>query len=164
VLRTPWLLVLGLLAGCRESKPAADTVPAAADVMRPAGGRTPESGARVVALTARDYAFDAPARLAAGVVTIRLRNEGLEPHQAWLVRLESDAAIEEFFDALRSGRALPPAGRVVGWPARADPGITSHTTVTLEPGSYLLVCPFSSEDGTSHVRKGMVRHLEVVPP
>jgi uncharacterized cupredoxin-like copper-binding protein len=49
----------------------------------------------------------------------------------------------------------------VGGPNNVGPGATASGTMTLEPGTYMLVCWVPSPDGTLHVMKGMVKPLTV---
>ena len=157
------LLVLGLLAGCRESEPAGKTAVPPGDPQPGIADEGAIAGAgSTLELTARDFAFDAPERVTAGVVTVVLHNRGQEPHHAWLVRLEDDTSVDAFFHALRTEGPLPPALRSVGGPGRAESGFASTSTIQLESGRYLIVCLMTSADGATHMSKGMIRHLEVV--
>ncbi|HEX6644236.1 MAG TPA: hypothetical protein VF037_06145, partial [Gemmatimonadales bacterium] len=108
----------------------------------------------VMTVTARDFAFEAPDTVAAGLTTIRLQNQGPEFHHVQLIRLEDGHTHAEFFEALQGGP--PPAWvREVGGPNTPMPGGTSEATLTLEPGNYVIVCFIPSPDGVMHVAKGM---------
>jgi uncharacterized cupredoxin-like copper-binding protein len=130
----------------------------------PRGAITPARGAvpAVVTITARNYAFDAPDTVAAGVTTIRLRNEGPELHHVWLVRLDGGKTIADFRRALQAG-GPPPAWAVdAGGPNTPMPGKESNATVALQPGTYIISCFIPSADGKLHAMKGMFRELTVV--
>lgn len=157
------LLVLGLLAACRESGPDARTGPTRKVPPAAAAHAEPTSGDRTFTINARDFTFDAPEQVEAGLLTVILDNRGDEPHHAWLVRLQDESAIDVFFEAVRAEGPLPPAVVSVGGPGTAEPGFSSTASIRLEPGKFLIVCLMASPDGASHMRKGMVRHLQVVP-
>src|SRR5262245_35231120 len=50
----------------------------------------------VIDIMASDYAFDAPDTLPAGMVTVRLMNDGQEPHHAQLLRLNDGLSFDDF--------------------------------------------------------------------
>jgi hypothetical protein len=97
----------------------------------------------IVTVTATDFAFRGPDTILAGTTTLQLVNEGKELHHASLVRL-SDRETQ-----------------FVGGPNTVSPGDTARATVTLEPGSYVVVCWIPSGDGVLHVMKGMMHSLIV---
>jgi uncharacterized cupredoxin-like copper-binding protein len=100
----------------------------------------------VVTITATDYAFAAPDTIPAGLITLRLVNQGKELHHASLVRLGEGKS------------------SFVGGPNTVTVGDTAQATQVLEPGSYVFVCWIPSADGTPHIMKGMMRALAVVGP
>ena len=55
-------------------------------------GQPTDHASPLVRLVAHDYAFEAPARAAAGMVRIRLVNRGQHWHHALLVRLDGTTA------------------------------------------------------------------------
>jgi uncharacterized cupredoxin-like copper-binding protein len=121
---------------------------------------------RVVTVKAYDYRFDAPARVPAGTITFRMENAGKELHHLWIVKLTGKKTPDDFTKAMRSwGSALKmPAWAIdVGGPNSASPGTTAEGTMTLDPGTYMLVCWVPSPDGMLHVMKGMVKPLTITP-
>jgi plastocyanin len=128
--------------------------------------RPPVAPARIVTVTARDYAFEMPDTIAAGRTEVRLVNRGPELHHVQLVRLAAGHTPAEFFAAMRAMKpgAAPPAWvRQVGGPNSPAPGGTSAAVLVLAPGTHVLVCFIPSPDGTPHVMKGMSRVVTVVP-
>jgi plastocyanin len=115
----------------------------------------------VVTVTARDYAFDAPAQLPAGFTTIRLVNEGGESHNLQLVRVEGRHSSGDLITALSMGQPRPDWAVDAGGPNQAAPKDTSNATFLLEPGDYAIICPIMGPDGKPHVMKGMARPLTV---
>ena len=100
------VFVLALAAACGGDKPAGDT-PAGGTATPPAADVDPN----VLTITARDYAFDAPAEVPAGLTTIRLVNQGPSLHHVQLVKLDDGKTLKDFLEALK-GEAFPTwAGR-----------------------------------------------------
>jgi uncharacterized cupredoxin-like copper-binding protein len=119
---------------------------------------------RVVTVKAYDYRFEAPARVPAGTITFRMENDGKELHHLWIVKLTGKKTPDDFTKAMKSwGSALkmPDWAIDVGGPNSASPGMTAEGTMTLDPGTYMLVCWVPSPDGMLHVMKGMVKPLTI---
>lgn len=122
---------------------------------------------RVVNVKAFDYRFEAPASIRAGTTTFKLQNEGKEPHHLWIVRLADGKTPADFMKVMKSwGSALkmPTWAVDVGGPNTAGSKETAEGTMTLEPGTYMLVCWVPSPDGMLHVMKGMVKEMRVTGP
>src|SRR4051794_18470211 len=104
----------------------------------------------VVTVRALDYRFDAPASIPAGTTTFRLRNEGREVHHLWIVQLKDGKTPADFLEATKvwNSQLKMPAWAVdVGGPNSASPGERAEGTVTLEAGTYVLVCWVPSPNG-----------------
>jgi uncharacterized cupredoxin-like copper-binding protein len=95
---------------------------------------------KVVDLTVRDFALNAPARVPAGDVTLRVHNRGPDDHELIVVRrsgtlpLRADGiTIDE--DAVEDATvvALEPV----------EPGTTTDLHVHLKPGKYQMFCNMS---------------------
>jgi hypothetical protein len=126
----------------------------------------PESaGPTVVTITATDYAFAGPDTIPAGLITLRLVNQGKELHHASLVRLGDGKTVADFQAgleaAMRNHTPLPPWIAFVGGPNAATPGDTATATQRLDPGTYVVVCWIPSTDGVPHLMKGMMRPIVV---
>ena len=123
----------------------------------------PAQAPSVITVKASDYKFDAPATVPAGTITFRLENSGKEVHHLWLVQLLNGKTIADFQKAMDAWSSGPmPAWAVdVGGPNEASTGVTADATVTLDAGSYVMVCYVPSPDGRPHVMKGMVKALAV---
>lgn len=119
---------------------------------------------RVVTVKAYDYRFESPASVSAGVITFRMVNAGKEIHHLWIVKLTDKKTPGDFNKAMKAwGSALkmPEWAIDVGGPNSASPGTTAEGTITLDPGTYMLVCWVPSPDGMLHVMKGMVKPLTI---
>jgi hypothetical protein len=119
-----------------------------------------------VALQGHDFFFAGPEHVAAGTVTIRFTNVGLEPHHAQLVHLPDDLTVEQFAEALRQDeRAALGLVRDVGGAATVAPGLETEVGLTLEAGTYAFICVIPSpSDRIRHLAKGMVMPLVVTEP
>src|SRR5665213_1673834 len=62
--------------------------------------RTGVADARVLHITTSDYAFDAPAQLESGLVSIELFNRGPNLHEAQLLKLGAGKTLKDFSDSL----------------------------------------------------------------
>lgn len=118
--------------------------------------------ARVVTITATEYAFAAPDTIPAGLTTFRMLNPGREPHQAVIAGAQGKTFAELEAALLKEG----PIPEWVTFPAGAGAvvsGDSSIVTAHVAPGNYLILCFIPSVDGKPHVVKGMSRRLVVTP-
>jgi uncharacterized cupredoxin-like copper-binding protein len=128
----------------------------------PLGAQLP----RVVTVRAYEYRFEAPESVPAGAISFRLENDGKEVHHLWLVQIRDGKTFDDLLKAMDAwtgggGARMPDWAVDVGGPNEASPGVNADATVTLEPGSYAMVCYVPSPDGGPHVMKGMVKQLRV---
>lgn len=147
--------------GQHGAKPAAaPTAVAAANWFRA------PAGARVMQITARDYAFEAPDTVPAGLTAIRLTNLGPDLHHVYLMKVGEGKTQADLIEALKAskGGALPSWITPVGGPNTPRPGGgESNATILLEAGQYQMMCVIPAPDGMPHVMKGMMKSLTVVP-
>ncbi|HEX2778159.1 MAG TPA: hypothetical protein VHM30_01595 [Gemmatimonadaceae bacterium] len=116
----------------------------------------------VVVVKTSDFAFAAPDSVPAGLTTIRLEtNAGTEIHQVGMIRLDSGKTPADLFATMKTSPALPKWAVEIAGVNPPAPGKVAEATLTLEPGSYLLVCFVPSPDGVPHIAKGMSRPLTV---
>src|SRR5258706_1989874 len=157
------LLVAAGLVACtaKETPKPTDTTVAAAST-----AAAPQAGPNTVHIIAKDYSFDSPATIPAGLTTLHLMDQGKEAHQAQLIKIGEGKTFEDFMAAFKSMKPNPPPPSWVifdGGPNAAAPGGTSEATEILEPGNYALLCFIPSSDGVPHVMKGMAHSLVVTP-
>ena len=111
----------------------------------------------------RDYAFDMPTTLRAGLTQVTLINDGKEPHHLWILKLEGGKKLTDVFKAMKPGSlAFPAWAKNVGGPNSPIPGGKSVALMNLEPGHYAVLCVIPAPDGTPHVMKGMAKEFDVV--
>lgn len=185
--RSLMALCLGaVLAGCGTpaAEEAAEPAPAAAEA--PAA---PSREPGVIDVTAEDYSFTAPPTFPSGWVKLRFHNEGAEPHFMFMLDLPEGVSFDDYagkvaqpfsdlYKRYRSGEldrsafldqlgaAVPEwflTARRAGGAGFTSPGVTSETTVYLEPGDYTMECYVRAmgEGDTFHGAHGMLRPLIV---
>jgi len=140
----------------------------------------------LVEVRLEDFAFYAPARMASGWTTFRMTNGGEQPHLMILWKLpegvnfdayaEFGRAFQDHYDRYFAGETgqqemidsvvgdLPEwFGELkgMGGVALTSPGLTSETTVLLEPGEYVMECYVVTPEGQFHGTEGMLRPLIV---
>ena len=148
-----------LAAACGDagaSDEAGTPPPTAPDVAAPATTLEVVSG---------EYAFELSATtVAPGRLPVRLRNDGVEPHQLMVARLHDGVTLEEYLAAFEDDSETAAAALVdeAGGVNAVDPGATRTGYADLEPGSYVVLCFLPTPDGPSHLHAGMVAELTVV--
>lgn len=143
------ILVLGLLLGACASASAA-TIASTANIPQ-------------ITITATDYAFEAPAQIEGGLVSITLVNKGKEPHHAQLARLNDGVTMEQFQAAMQQNpEAALPLISLTGGPSVIDAGGSQEVVVDLAPGHYVVLCFVSDHEGVPHLAQGMITTMEVV--
>lgn len=154
------LAALGAVTACsgnKADKPAAESAAAA-----PVAAAVPQT----ITINAKDFAYAAPDTVSAGMVTIKLVNEGPGLHHAQLIHLtdgKTAADLEAGLKSAKPGSPPPPWAHDVAGPNSPLPGGEQSITEQLEAGTYAIVCFIPGADGVPHVMKGMIRPLIVVP-
>jgi hypothetical protein len=145
-----------VLTACGSERPSNDA-PASSG----ASTQAPVSAPAAITVTAKDYAFEAPAQVLPGAVSIVLENHGKELHQAQLVKLEDGKTVKDLAEALKSHGPPPAWLKWMGGPNAVAPGQRVTATSVLTSGQYAYLCLIPSPDGKIHAAKGMVRPFEV---
>lgn len=145
-----------VLTGCGSERRSHDTTASSNAAVQTAAA-TPA----VITVTAKEYGFDAPDQVAAGVTTMRLVNNGRELHHAQLVKLDEGKTMADVAQALKNPGPPPAWVKFVGGPNAVPPGKTSESTSVLSPGNYVYLCFIPSSDGVMHAAKGMVKPFTV---
>ena len=116
-----------------------------------------------VTFTARDHAFDGPSSVNAGHVTLRLVNQGHDPHHAQLIRLTQGKTAKDFTEAVKAEPFATPAwAQYAGGPNAVMGNETTEATLDLEPGDYVVICQVPDRQGLPHLASGMVKPLRVI--
>lgn len=177
-LRAATLLVVALLApfACQPADSGQEDASA-------------EAEADAVTVTAKDFEFQAPERVASGWNTFRFVNESEEQEHFFVLwklpegRTFADYrrdVVETFGDVWNRydagdldregtlealGKELPSwffeELQGAGGAALTEPGGSSQVTLHLEPGTYAIECYVKTPQGTFHGERGMIRELVV---
>jgi plastocyanin len=118
--------------------------------------------ARVVRVVGKDFSFDAPDVIPAGVTEFRFLNKGPSLHHMALLQLSGGKTVDDLRAALAKPGPMPAWVKEIGGPNAGAPGVESNATVNLEPGNYAIIC-FVDLGGPPHFVKGMLKGLRVVP-
>lgn len=139
---------------------AGSAVALAVTAFAPSGAKV-----KVYTITAHDYSYDAPQKIGAGLVTLRLINKGAEWHHAALVRLDGGHTLKDAATAMQgTPETMPPWVVPVGGPNAIEPNREANATLSLKPGNYALVCFVPNKEGKPHMALGMARPITVVGP
>jgi hypothetical protein len=128
------------------------------------GGATGATGAEGdTTVVATEYTFHVDGTVAAGDAEFVLQNEGEEPHELAVMRLEQGRTIEDVEALIEEGVPEEPPPWVISVGGTfARPGRTSDPLqADLEAGTYLMACFVTTKDGTPHAALGMIEELEV---
>lgn len=122
-------------------------------------GESPEPsqspGAATVNVTATEFAFDVPAEIQGGVVTMAFTNAGGLPHEFAFARIDEGKTEADVEAVTESGQEPPDWMEDVAGVPGLSPGESISVTRTLEPGTYAFLCFFPDAEGTPHASLGM---------
>lgn len=121
----------------------------------------PVAKAHVVTVTGKDFKFDAPDEIPAGLTEFRFLNKGPSIHHMQILKLTNGKTFGDLSAALKRQGPPPKWMKEVGGPNAPAPGTESNATLMMEPGNYAIIC-FVDIGGAPHFTKGMVRPLKVV--
>lgn len=108
-----------------------------------------------------DFSFDMP-EPEAGLQVVQMTNEGGQPHEAALIKLEEGATAMDFIGSFAPDAQGPPPGRGAGGFTGIEPGETAYFQIDLEQGDYAYICFLADpEDGEPHFAKGMIKEFTV---
>jgi hypothetical protein len=145
------LAFLGVL-GCAASTPASAGHADAAT--------TSSSKPEIVRVVARDFAFDSAHTVPAGLVAIRLVNQGHSIHMLGIARLDSGKTMHDAYQAIIGNKPMGYFSEL-GGPGAVSPGDSVTQYAVLEPGTYSMICWWPDSTGKEHVFSGMMSTLTV---
>lgn len=113
-------------------------------------------------LSLSEYQFGFATPPTAGKHAIRVVNDGVQPHEAVLMRLASGKTGEDVLKWVGSGYQGPPPAEPVAGVSPESPGHENIMMVDLTPGKYTLLCFIPDEkDGAPHAQHGMIHDFSV---
>ncbi len=115
-----------------------------------------------VTITAADFAFSAPDTIPAGVVKVRLVNNGPSLHHVQFIKLGEGKTLSDLMAALRNPGPPPAWATSVPGPNPPAPGASAELVVDLAAGNYVIACFVPDDKGVPHIAKGMARPVVVV--
>jgi uncharacterized cupredoxin-like copper-binding protein len=118
-------------------------------------GESAGGGGKKVATTLDDYSITpSVGSVRAGAVTFEVENVGATEHEMVVIRTDLDPADipVENHEANEEASGMTPVGEVED----VQPGASTELKLTLEPGSYVLLCNIKK-----HFERGMVTQFEV---
>ncbi len=168
-----WLAVVVaaiLLAACQPVHPVTPTANASTSDTTAA---TTEPSAEIpqITITAKDYSFDMPDELPAGLVSITFTNEGKVNHHGYVARLLDGVTLDQVVAAATAdtsgqdtGQEPPQMTDVDFFLPDTDPGKSNQATVEFAPGKWFIIS-FSmdpaSGDSTPDFAKGSIKEFTV---
>ncbi len=102
----------------------------------------PSDDAGAVHIIATDDAYAAPDNIPAGLRHIVFENRGSEVHEAMFVRLPDGMSADDYVAALEGGTLFPEGAMDYAGPGLTSPGEKTELWLTVDEGTYLLICWF----------------------
>jgi uncharacterized cupredoxin-like copper-binding protein len=127
-----------------------------------ASGPTAAEPTADVTVSLTDYAFTFSAEPAAGRRMIRVNNDGQQPHEIILARLDSAATAQQLVAWIHGGMRGRPPARPAGGTVAIAPGGHAFIDANLAPGTYAVLCLIPAPDGKEHVDHGMIKQITVL--
>lgn len=126
------------------------------------GGAAAAEPATDVQVVLSDYSFTLSRDITAGRHTLRIVNAGVQPHELFIARLDSNATAQQLVQYVLGGmRGRPPALPLSGASGMV-PGDHAIFAMSFTPGDYALVCLLpDGKDGKEHALHGMVKQIHV---
>jgi hypothetical protein len=110
-----------------------------------------------------DFAYTLSEPLKAGQYNIRVNNQGEQPHEIFLARLQPNKGVEDLLASLAPDAPL----EAIDWQALGgisviEPGAHGYFPVDLAPGKYALLC-FAPDHGSGmpNFMKGMAQEFVI---
>ena len=138
-----------------------EEAPAEASAAPEAGTALPE-----ISITARDFAFDVPAEIPSGWVSLTLTNEGEVNHHGIVMRLLDGVTMDDALAAIADEGDQTEISDLEFFLPDTDPGSSNQATVEMAPGHWLIfsVSMDASTDGemTPDLARGSIAEFDVV--
>ncbi len=133
-------------------------------MVQPATGATVSEPSADLTVRVKDYSFDLPDALPAGPLTIKVINDGPEPHEFNIMRLADGKTAEDVVQYLGTPDGPPPFTPIGGMNG-LDEGSSGYVEIDLQSGTYVAICniPSPKAEGHPHFMLGMVKEFTASP-
>ncbi len=103
-----------------------------------------------------DFGFLVQEQIRRGPTTIKVHNQGTQPHELVLVELEPGSSIADWVKQVMAESGSPP-GKTIGGITGLDQGTHGFFDAEFRSGRYGLICFFpDTESGAPHFTRGMM--------
>lgn len=154
---------LAAIAACSAKDAATDSTNVAqAGAATTSSRATFDPATHTATVYAKDFAFEAPDSVTAGITNFHFVNEGPNLHHLQLVRLDSGKTAADLEAAMKNPGPPPAWAMFVGGPNAPDPNASLDATLDLREGDYVMLCMVDIPEHVPHFAKGMVRPFKVV--
>ena len=130
----------------------------------------PPSGAatdHVLKIIATDAGFDVPDHVPSGLRHVVYENRGTHIHEAMFIKLPEGMSADEYVEAVEAGSLFPAGALDYAGPGLTSPGGRAELWLTLDPGSYIIICWYRDHARTVPVHSLVVdadRVDDAAPP
>ncbi len=109
----------------------------------------------------QDFAISPPANVKAGPQVWQVKNQGPQPHELVLVKLDAGKTMDDVMQSMQTPSGKPPFSAAGGLAALA-PNTSGWVSLNLQPGNYLALCFVPDRStGKAHAEMGMMRFFTV---
>ncbi len=110
----------------------------------------------------KDFTIEVPSDIKAGAQVWKVVNNGPEPHEFGLMRMEDGKTVQDFQTFMQNPNGPPPFAAAGGLQA-INPGETAWVDLDLKPGAYVALCfvPSPAHNGQAHAELGMITPFTV---
>jgi hypothetical protein len=112
-----------------------------------------------VTVALADFSLSVGGTVAPGERTLRFDNNGSQPHEAYLVKLNEGVTADDYLNA---APGTPPPAAGLGGITAIAPGDHQFIMADLEPGNYAMFCFLTDpKSHAPHFALGMMTEFEV---
>jgi uncharacterized cupredoxin-like copper-binding protein len=131
-------------------------------VVAPRGAVAAAEPAADLEVDLADYSFTLSKEITAGPHTLRIVNAGVQPHELFIAKLDSNATAQQLVQYVLGGMRGRPPALPLGGASGMIPGDHAEMTMQFTPGNYALICFLpDGKDGREHALHGMVKQIHV---
>ena len=147
-----------VLTACAKTETQTTDTAAAAT---PAPAAAASASPNMVSFTAKEFSFEGPDSIPAGLTMFHLTDAGQQLHHLQLIKLEDGKTFADYQAASKVAGPPPAWAIMYGGVNPPAPGQTTIASQVMEPGNYAVVCFVEGPDHVPHIAKGMAKALKV---